>query len=278
MDNVIISNPGEFDRKKKSFVDGGKEKIHVLSDFDRTLTRASSGSIISRLSDERYLTEDYAPKYHALFDKYRPIETDLSIHQEEKNKKMYEWWKLSKELLIESGFDKPTIKRCINDVIKEDTLAFRNGIEEFFQYLRNNRIPLVIMSSSLEELINEFMKQKEVYSDNIYVIANSFEYENGKAVGIKKIVHVFNKHEMEVKDIPIYDELLKRENVLLLGDSMGDLGMIEGFPYKNLIKIGFLNENVKENLEKYKCDYDIVILNDGDFSFVNGLVKEIINN
>ena len=52
--------------------------------------------------------------------------------------------------------------------------------------------------------------------------------------------------------------------------------MIEGFPYDNLIKIGFLNENVEENLESYKKSYDVVILGDGDFGFVNELIVEIV--
>ncbi|MBU1349747.1 hypothetical protein KJ978_03455, partial [Patescibacteria group bacterium] len=47
------------------------------------------------------------------------------------------------------------------------------------------------------------------------------------------------------------------------------------FDYDNLIKIGFLNENVKENLEEYKKNYDVVILNDGSMEYVNDLLNEI---
>jgi len=280
MMNVIISNPKEFEEKKRAFIDGGKGKVHVLSDFDRTLTRAfyhghKASSIISKLRGGKYLVKGYAEKAQALFDRYHPIEIDPKISIEDKSETMYEWWRAHKQLLIDSGFDKQTIKQCIVDTIDEDTLVFREGVKEFFGYLKNNRIPLVIMSSSLEDLIDEFMTQKGVYSDNVHVIANSFEYENGKAVRYKRIIHVFNKHEMEIKGLPVYDKLLERKNVLLLGDSLGDLGMIEGFPYDNLIKIGFLNQDVDENLEKYKKVYDVLVLNDGDFSFVNELLEEI---
>ena len=52
--------------------------------------------------------------------------------------------------------------------------------------------------------------------------------------------------------------------------------MIRGFSYENLIKIGFLNENVEENLKKYKEKYDIILLNDGNFDYVNELIERLI--
>ena len=64
--------------------------------------------------------------------------------------------------------------------------------------------------------------------------------------------------------------------MILLGDDLQDLGMVKNLDYDNLIKIGFLNENVDENLEKYKEGYDVVITGDGDFSFVNELIGEIL--
>jgi 5'-nucleotidase len=82
-----------------------------------------------------------------------------------------------------------------------------------------------------------------------------------------------NKDETTLESLPIYLELMNKKNVLLLGDGLGDLGMIKGFDYDNLISIGFLNENVDKNLEKFKENFDVVLLGDGDFSFVNEFVK-----
>ena len=190
---------------------------------------------------------------------------------------MYEWWKKHKELLIECGFDKKLVIQSVKDIIKEDNLLFREKSKEFFKILKENNVPLIIMSSSLKGLIEEFIKQTKTYSNNIHVIANSFEFDgNGKAVAIKKIVHVLNKNETSIEGPPIYNKLLKRKNVLLLGDSLGDLGMIEGFDYDNLIKIGFLNKNVDENLERYTNEFDVVLTGDGDMDYVNGLLKRIL--
>ena len=84
-----------------------------------------------------------------------------------------------------------------------------------------------------------------------------------------------NKDETILHDFPVYDLVKNRKNVLLLGDTLEDVGMIEGFDYANLIKIGFLNENVKDNLAHYKKKYDIIILNDSSIEYVNELIRNL---
>ena len=53
--------------------------------------------------------------------------------------------------------------------------------------------------------------------------------------------------------------------------------MAEGFESDNILRIGFLNEDVEENLEAYKKTFDQIILNDSSMQPVNSLLKEIIS-
>ena len=73
------------------------------------------------------------------------------------------------------------------------------------------------------------------------------------------VIHSLNKHESEIKEKPFYKDIEKRQNIMVMGDNIDDLGMTAGFPYKNLIKIGFLNENVSENLKNFKKNFDVII-------------------
>lgn len=277
MTEVTIHDQESLEKAKKQIIKDGANNFHVIADFDRTLTKAFHGStktrsIIAHLRNGEYLTEDYAPRAHALFDEYHPIEIDADVDMKIKKIKMKEWWIKHFDLLIEVGLDKKTIKRAVKDMIDKRELRFREGVEDFLKLLKNKNIPLIIMSASVGDMIIEFLKQKNVYSDNIHVVSNLLEWDkNGRAKEIKEIIHVFNKTEVEVN----VSDIQNRKNVLLIGDSMGDVGMIEGFDYDNLIKIGFLNENVDENLEWFKQNYDIVLLGDGDFSFINDFVEEI---
>ena len=277
--NIIISNPEKLEKVKEAIRKGGEDKLHVISDFDRTLTMSffkgkRNPTIIAQIRHGKYLTKDYPKKAHALFDEYYPIEISATIPLKEKKKKMQEWWEAHNDLLIKSGMNLETI----NNIIKNKKITLRDGALEFFDSLERQNIPLIIMSAGPGDMIKEYLKAEKKLYKNIHIIANLFEFDkDGKAIGVSKpVIHAFNKSETSVKGLPIYNKLLKRKNVILLGDLISDIGMIEGFPYENLIKIGFLNENVDERLEEFKKNYEIVIINDGDMSYVNELIGELI--
>ena len=279
MDNVVISDEENLNKAKKLFLEQGKEKLHVIADFDRTLTKAFVNgekipSIISVLRNEDYLNPEYSEKAKALFNKYHPIEMDLSIPVQERKKAMHEWWTTHFDLLIKSGLNKKHLEK----VVESGKIQFREGVPEFFDFLNSKNIPLVIMSSSGLGSIPMYLEKQGKMYKNVHVISNSYEWDSGgKAIKVKEpIIHIMNKDETSVRDYPVFDLIKDRKNVLLLGDSLEDLGMIKGFDYDNLIKVGFLNEKIEENLEIYKKNFDIVLLNDTNFNYVNKLFKEII--
>lgn len=61
-----------------------------------------------------------------------------------------------------------------------------------------------------------------------------------------KIIHVFNKNEYAVKNTDFYNEVVDRENAIVLGDSLGDAAMTQGMEHcQNALKIGFIYEQVR---------------------------------
>lgn len=280
--NTIILNPKRLEKFKKEISKKGKEKLHILSDFDRTLTYAfvrgeKVPSLISILrSNEKYLGKDYAEKANALYEKYHPIEINLKLPFQKRKKAMEEWWRTHFRLLIKSGFN----KKHLEEIAKSPKIKFRKGCLEFFDFLYSYKIPLVIMSSSGlgGDVILEVLKKREKLYSNIYIVSNVFIWDKkGQAIEVKEpIIHILNKDEAILKHFSFYPKIKNRKNILLLGDSLEDIKMIEGFKYDNLIKIGFLNESIKENLGEYKKAFDILILNDSSMDYVNLLLKEII--
>jgi len=278
--NIVISNPENFTKLLKIFKEEGKDRIHVLSDFDRTLTRAYINgkfvpSIISQLRDGNHLTPDYAPKAQALYDKYHAIEIDSRVSKEEKAAKMYEWWMTHFSLLIKSGLNKKDIEK----VVQTGPAELRNKIAEFLDLLYKNNIPLIILSSSgIGDAISLYFKKINRLYDNIYVISNFFEWDkDGYAIKVKEpIIHSLNKSEIIVKNYPIYNKIKDRKNIIQICDTLDDIGMVKGFEYNNLLNISFLNEEVGANLEIYKKNFDVVITNDSDMDFVVKLMLEIL--
>jgi len=276
MSKIVISDLKVFGAKKQKLVEQGLENLHVLADFDRTLTKAfvdgeKVPSIISRLREGDYINADYAAKAKALAEQYYPIEIDPNIPDEERKTKMHEWWTAHFDLLIKSGLN----KKHLEQIVKEGKIQFRKGALEFIDFLHENNVPLVIMSSSgVGDTISMFLEKQGRLYDNVHIITNSYEWdENGNAARVKEpIIHVANKGEIVIRDYPVFDEIKNRRNVILLGDSLGDAEMVGGFDYENLIRIGFLNEKVEESLDRFSQAFDIVLTEDADFDYVNKLV------
>nr|MDD3719782.1 hypothetical protein [Candidatus Gracilibacteria bacterium] len=284
MQNIIISNQAKFNEIISNFKSGGFDKIHILSDFDKTLTKAFSirndgkvrQSLISVLRSEGYLGEEYSKKAYELYDYYHPIEIDSILSLNEKKKEMTTWWIKHLDLLVKSNLHKKDIEK----VIYSDLIDFRDGVKDFLLKLDKYNIPLVIISANGlgTDSIKMYFEREESYTKNIKIISNSFKWdENGNAIGHDdRIIHVFNKDETVLSDFPLIHNLIEtRKNVILLGDSLGDPHMITGFDYDNLLKIGFLNEKKDELLKEYKKNYDVVITDDGDFGFVNEIISSI---
>lgn len=279
MDDVLISNPEKLAEKIEKFKSGGVDSIHVLTDFDRTLTKAFRGkekvsTLFAEIRNGHYLTPDYASRAHALFDKYHPIEIDGSIDKKDKDRAMQEWWRFHFDLLIECGLNKEVMR----DIIQKRTIEPRSGVGYFFEQLKNKNIPAVIMSAAIGDMVLMYLEQERLLQNNIYVVANFFEFdENGVVTKIKKpIIHSLNKSEIALSDFPFYEKIKDRKNIILLGDGIDDIGMAEGFEYDEIISVGFLNENTNDNREPFQKNFDVVITGDGDMGYVNEMMGKIL--
>lgn len=281
MDNVIIANDDKFNVIKKQIVSSGFDKLHIIADFDKTLTRAFTDeeqkdfvpSLISILRDEKLIDEDYSKKATKLFEYYHKIENNEPNYDKRKQA-MAEWWGKHFELLIKTGLNKTHFK----DVIKSSRVKFRKHTLETLMLLDKQDIPFVILSSDGlgEEAIKDTLEYHKMLFSCVDIVSNKYIWDaNGRAIDyVKPYIHLMNKDEHSIKNTPFYSKIKNRKNVILLGDSLSDVNMIKGFEYENVLKVGFLNFDVDKNLERYKQVYDVVITNDSSMKFVYELLKE----
>lgn len=279
--NVVIPNQELLRRVKAKIKEKGAAWLHVLADFDRTLTYwainwVKTPSIISLLRDGKHLSEEYAAQAHALYNKYAPFETDTSISLEERKKLMKEWRETHNKLLIESGLSISDME----DIVKTGHLKFREGIAEFLDLLHAHNVPLVILSASgCGDAIQMFFAQAWRDYPNIHYVTNQFDWDSsGRAVSTKwAVIHSLNKDETVLEEIPqVYAAVRDRKNVILLWDSLWDLWMITGFDYDNLIKIWFLNFDYSTAELSYLQNFDVVLEWDKDFHYVGQLMTELV--
>lgn len=278
MQQTIISDEKYYSDTLSEIKKGGLWKLHVLADFDRTLTKAFSWwklrpSLISVLRSEGYLWEEYSKKAYELFDYYNPIEINPNISLEEKKREMTIWRNKHLDLLIHSWLHKKDIEKVISSWVIE----FRPWVKKMLKFLSENNIPIVIISANWlgTDSIEMYFEKEWFLTPNVKIVSNEFCWDNTwNAVWYdKRVIHVFNKDETVLQDFPeIHDLVQHRTNVILLWDSLWDPAMIEGFAYENLLKVWFLNEKLEELLEKYKVIYDVLLTWDNEWEFLNNLL------
>jgi hypothetical protein len=60
-----------------------------------------------------------------------------------------------------------------------------------------------------------------------------------------QLIHTYNKNSSVCENSSYFQQLQNKTNIILLGDSIGDLTMADGVPgVQNILKIGFLNDKV----------------------------------
>ncbi len=281
MKNIIIVDRNKFEKIIVNIKKDWLDNLHILSDFDRTLTKAfvnwkKRPSIISSLRKQNILWEDYSKKAYELFDYYHAIEVNPKIDIEEKKKQMTIWWQKHLKLIVDNKLTKDDIKKAV----KYSDIVFRKGVKWFLDKLNKYNIPLIIISANGLGWDSNlyFLENEKVLFDNISIISNKFIW-NKKWLAIwykKPLIHVFNKDETVLQDFPeIYKKIKTRKNIILLWDSLWDPHMIKWFKYNNLLKIWFLNDKKEELLEEYKNIYDVIITWDWEFDFVNDILWKI---
>lgn len=235
---------------------------YIVADFDRTITAGDSESSWGVLAKSGNVPKEYVNERKALFEYYHPFEIDLSLDYEVKNKLMIEWWTKHISLFIKYQLSESVIEEAAKN---KNIMKFRRGAKEFLRRMNEKGIPIVIVSAGIGNFIKAFLIQNDALYDNIYIVANFIEFENGIAKGISNnIIHSLNKNEAGIPN-EVKDLVKTRENIVLFGDGIDDIKMVGEDKIDTTLKIGFLNENVEENLAQYQETFDVVGYKDAAF-------------
>ncbi|XP_076088116.1 7-methylguanosine phosphate-specific 5'-nucleotidase A-like isoform X5 [Mytilus galloprovincialis] len=278
--NVHIGDPDHVKHVIEQIIQGGPDKLQIVADFDRTLTKyIHKGHVCAtchNVLEEGSLPEVYKEKARTLRDTYFPIETNPKLSIEEKIPKMIEWWTKAHGLLETCEISRDSIKHCVSS----STAKLRDGCSWFFDELKTYEVPVLIFSAGIGDIIEEIIKQQSTMHDNMHIVSNYMKFnEEGKMTGFQNaIIHVYNKNENAIHDSDYFQNIEHRTSMILMGDSLGDLHMGDGAEVDHKLKIGFLNGRVEESLELYKKKYDIVIVEDETLDVPNNLLLSILES
>ncbi len=239
----------------------------VIIDFDHTLT--TKESIASMGIIPQFLGGECWEERMKIFEYYRPLELDYTIEENEKRKIMKEWAGKSFRLLSKYL----TSQKIIEDALKDANIHLRLGAKEFLKDLYDKNVPVIIMSAGVGNLIKEFLKINDVLFDNMILISNFFEIKDVKSyINTDNLISSSNKNYSRVPE-EIREALNNKEKILLCGDIVEDIRMIDDEQRNKTLAIGFLDYNVDNNLDIYSKNFDIVLTDNENFNSV----KKVLN-
>ncbi|XP_050929650.1 cytosolic 5'-nucleotidase 3 isoform X2 [Lates calcarifer] len=272
--SVCMKDPQRVQEILQSMVKAGSNTVQVISDFDMTLTRFAYNDI---LDNSKLISEECKEKLKELLNTYYPIEIDSSRSIEEKLPLMVEWWTKAHELLVQQKIRKDMLAM----VVRESDAMLREGYQLFFDHLHEHSIPLLIFSAGIGDILEEVIRQAGVFHPNVKVFSNYMDFDDSGVLTAFKgeLIHIYNKREGALLNTGHFQELRTRPNVLLMGDSLGDLTMADGVQdMENILKIGFLNDKVEERKQSYLDSYDIVLVKDETLEVPNAVLLYLTGN
>eukprot|EP00953_Heterococcus_sp_UTEX-ZZ885_P018632 10407-Heterococcus_DN1.PRE.2 len=243
------------------------------------------------------LTDEYHDLSTSLHAKYYPLEVDRSLSLEERIKFMVEWVEQSHAAMLTSGLTRSKLIAAVADA----TIAFRDGHDVLLRHLEALSIPLLIFSAGIADVLEEVFKQhsEAPLPQHAHIVSNRmvFNEQSGALEGFTEdLFHVFNKQAFSIQHAPYFqaDGIGKRHNVILVGDSLGDVHMAtkcflssmctavccnmahiivavtepvcaqvsadRGIAAKEVLSIAFLNDRVDDRFADYIATFDVVII------------------
>ena len=287
--NVVISDPASFARKRAAMIAAGHSQLQVIADFDRTLSAfmTSNGSMCKAShqlleSCVGFDNTTFKPKMDSLNAHFFALEISHDITEEQRAGFMMEWWTRAHDLLLEQNIHRDTIAEAVSRSRADGTLELRRGSKQFLHLLESHSIPALVFSAGLKETIRQTLDQESLLLSNLHLIGNEmvFAEDTGLLTRFTEdVITSSNKNysHVRVQAPAFHEEALARRHVILIGDNLGDAGMAAGMDDAlTVLRVGILLDKVDARLEQFKAAFDVVLLNDPDWSFVQGMVEEII--
>lgn len=193
-----------------------QENTTLVTDFDKTLT--TSGSSLNSVVHLLGKDSDFAKERDALFQTYGWCRTEPPERREEAAKAAEQWWTAQLELFL--SFD-------VSEEILEQTARLLPPREELLLLLKKcekNKKNIWIVSSGLENVIQYWLKEQQISTKQIRILANRLFYKEGHPIGYGNLITDWNKKEQFQAE---WKARSRAGYPVFLGDRPGDLDLAE---------------------------------------------------
>jgi hypothetical protein len=301
---VYVGAPNALEAKKRKFRQEGQSKMQVISVFDSVLT-----SFMGKEGSSHCLktTELLEQNQHVMLPeaakKIRFLRSEFRRRMEAEGKEMppAERVKALEEHLrkvygtaaMEGGIHMNSIGPAIEAQL--DRIPLRAGTSDMLSALAYRGIPTTIFCPGYGNVAMEVMRRgvpgifgpNGSFNPHLRLISNFFRPDDTLTIigmfDAVPLVHEWNKNA------GLLEEFLRaarmdttvfsmRGNIVLIGSDPSDMNLIKGLQgVQETISVGFLKMDADflAKLPRFAAAFDVVVLGDGDMSYVNEILLEV---
>lgn len=230
------------------------KNICIITDFDHTITAHDSKSSWDVLEMVKSLSNELKEECQKNRSYYLPKEKDCKISFSKKSKYMKEWLEKNLNIFVKSKITEEEINEVSK---KKNCMKLRKNTKDLFIFAQKNKIPIIIISVGIKDIIKNFLLENKLLTENVYIISNKLKFKSKIISGIKdKPVHSLNKSKVKYPR-KIKEIIKEKDKIFLLGDNIEDTLLTPKGKEKSTVKIGFLNK--EENREEYQKSFNNVL-------------------
>ncbi|KAI8079742.1 pyrimidine 5'-nucleotidase [Halteromyces radiatus] len=162
-------------------------------------------------------------------------------------------------------------------MVDESDIELRPGLEKVLSSCRDSKIPFLVFSAGIGDLIERVLLKRQMMYDNMHLVSNMMKFNQADiCVGFNApLIHVLNKSEVQVEQTPYASQIETRPNVILIGDSCADTQMAHGIKHDCCLNIGLLNHDIEHLEPRYLQTFDIVIEGDANLNPILAILDSI---
>jgi len=289
----VLFTKGDKAALKTKIQSMSKKELLVICDFDHTISAfkvepdgdllcVSSHSVVEQAG---LFGDEFQKESDKRFNTYYPLETDVHLSHEEREKVCNTWWSSSHDAIVQAGFHRSHILEAVEATTHR--MRLRPGAGDFFSKFHGSiDRQLLVFSAGLADIIEGILNSNGLKNVPVFGNRMHFDVDDNLVKFDEWIIHSCNKSESVERVVSSLrpDIWLKEHagegkpfNCMVVGDSLGDASMADNLEpvVENVLKVGFLNAHHNKRFPSYREAFDILITQDGSMTVLNMIIQAI---
>lgn len=220
-ESLIVADIPVVQQLLARYAMAGASQMHVVFDFDRTLTTQKPGSdddVTSWHILRSHLPAEGQARYDELYTMYRPLEKAETMTEAD----AVTWWSSILGLFVAHNVN---LRQVEEEFL--DRASIRPGARELFDLCQRQDIPTVILSAGTYDIIDVWCRAYGI--EPSLIVSTALETDEAGTItgwAADTLVHVLNKHETDHPELNRYRS--ERPYGIAIGDGMKDGDMVSG--------------------------------------------------